>query len=62
MKKYIEPTIDIIFFEGEDVQTTSNVGGEVNAWSTLDDDVLTDAGVEAQPRIVNVNVEKVNVF
>ncbi len=58
MKKYIAPTIGFKLFEKENILTASNV----NAWSTMDDNVLTDAGITTQPRIIHVNVANVKVF
>jgi hypothetical protein len=58
MKKYIAPTMGLKFFEKENILTVSNV----NAWSTMDDNVLTDAGITTQPRIIQVNVANVKVF
>jgi hypothetical protein len=58
MKKYIAPTIGFKLFERENILTASSV----NAWSTMDDNVLTGAGITAQPRIINVNVANVKVF
>jgi hypothetical protein len=58
MKKYIAPMIGFKLFEKEKILTIS----KVNAWSTMDDNVLTDAGITAQPRIIHVNAANVKVF